>query len=122
MSETIYHRLATGNKNQDFHTALDQVSSCEVWGAVSVYGSLFPTVRAFPGPLPDGKDGIEFSTSVPPSRGSSTKTEVYWKLHEESPQVESSEDGDFARIGATIRVVRYTKEVNLKPRCEWRPK
>lgn len=121
MSDKIYHRLATGNKNQDFHTALDQVSTSEVWGALSMFGSYFPTVRAFRGPLPEGKDGIEFSTSVPPTRGSSTPTEVYWKLHDESPQVQSSDDGQFARISATIRIVRYSKESNLKPRCEWSP-
>lgn len=121
MPDNIYHRLATGGKNQDFHTALDQVSTSEIWGARSMYGSAFPTVRAFRGRLPAGKDGIEFSTSVPPTRGASTPKEVYWKLHELSPQVQSSDDGDFARIGATILIVRYTKETNLKPRCEWSP-
>jgi hypothetical protein len=121
MSNTIYHRLATGGKNQDFHTALDQVSTREIWGARSMFGSAFPTVRAFRGPLPAGKDGIEFSTPVPPTGGASTPAEVYWKLHDQSPQVQSSDDGDFARISATIRVVRYTKETNLKPRCEWSP-
>ncbi|MBZ4157065.1 hypothetical protein JYG50_25505, partial [Escherichia fergusonii] len=82
----------------------------EIWGAVSVYGNAFPTVRAFPGPLPEGKDGIEFSTSVPPTPGSSTPREVYWKLHEQSPEVGKSLDGNFARIKATIRKVRYTRE------------
>lgn len=121
MVTPIYHRLATGRANQDLHTVLDQVSSGEIWGARSLYGSAFPTVRAFRGPLPPGKDGIEFSTSVPPTRGASTPIEVYWKLHDQSPDVKPSADGDFARIGAVIRQVRYTSEVNLKPRCEWRP-
>lgn len=121
MSEYIYHRLATGGKNQDLHTALDQVSSSEIWGALSIYGNYFPTVRACPGPLPDGKDGIEFSTSVPPTRGASTPAEVHWKLHKQSPLVQSSDNGEFARISVLMRVVRYTKERSLKPRCEWKP-
>jgi hypothetical protein len=121
MPQVIYHRLATGQKNQDFHTAVAQVSCGEVWGGCATYGNHFPTVRAFRGPLPEGKDGIEFSTSVPPTPGSSTPSEIYWKLHEQSPQVGSSDDGDFARIKATIRLVRYSKEANLKPRCEWKP-
>jgi hypothetical protein len=121
MPETVYHRLATSQKNQDFHTVLDQVSSREIWGTYSMYGSGIPTVRAFRGPLPAGKDGIEFSTSIPPTPNSSTPTEVYWKLHEQSPKVLPSKDGDFARISATIRLIRYTSEASLLPRCEWSP-
>ncbi|MFA1684265.1 hypothetical protein [Achromobacter dolens] len=121
MSEEIYHRVATGSESQDLHTALDQVSTKEIWGKVSMYGSRFPTVRAMRGPLPEGKDGIQFCTSVPPTRGSSTPREVYWKLHEQSPQVLGSEDGEFARIKARILLVRYSDQKNLLPRCDWRP-
>lgn len=32
-------------------------------------GSLLPKVKAFDGPLPAGKGGIEFTTDVPPDRG-----------------------------------------------------
>lgn len=116
----IYHRKATGNENQDFYTAISQVSSGEIWGGLALYGSAFPTVRAFPGPLPEGRDGVEFETDVPPSPGS-PRSEVYWKLHASSPQVLAA-DGDFARIPVKIRKVRYAREANLKPRCEWKPK
>lgn len=120
MSIKIYHRLATGKPNQDFHTAISQVTSREIWGQRAFNGSAFACVRAFPGPLPDGKDGVEFSTSVPPTRGASTPMETYWKLHEQSPEVMSAQDGDFARIKATILRVRYSSETNLKPRNDWR--
>jgi hypothetical protein len=121
MPEIVYHRLATSQPNQDFHTALDQVWTREIWGTYSLYGSGLPTVRAFRGPLPAGKDGIEFSTSIPPTPNCSTPTEVYWKLHEQSPKVLASPNGDFARISATIRLVRYTTTASLKPRFEWSP-
>lgn len=124
MSERIFYRLATGQKNQDFYTALCQVASNEIWGGLSMYGNGFLQVRAFRGELPDGEDGVEFSTSIPPTRGCEipgVRGEVYWKLHEQSPGVLASDDGDFARISATIRKVRYTKDVHLKPRCEWSP-
>jgi hypothetical protein len=121
MPVRIYHRLATGKQNQDFHTALCQVTSGEIWGKRAFNGGGFACVRAFPGPLPEGKDGVEFSTSVPPTRGASTPKETYWKLHEQSPEVMSAQDDEFARIKATIRQVRYSSATNLKPRCEWRP-
>lgn len=121
MAEQIYHRIATGREGQDLHTALDQVVSKEIWGKVSMYGNGYPSVRALYGPLPDGEDGIEFCTSVPPTRGCSTPREAYWKLHEQSPHVHASEDGEFARIKATILRVRYSAQKTLMPRCDWRP-
>jgi hypothetical protein len=114
-----YHRRATGGKNQDFHTAIGQAIASEVWGTTSTFGNGFPTVRAFPGPLPDGADGIEFTTDVPPTPGSSTPHEVYWKLHQASPLVEEREGGSFAAIKVKILKARYTTLKSLQPRCEW---
>lgn len=95
------------------------MTSSEIWGQRAFNGTAFACVRAFPGPLPAGKDGVEFSTLVPPTRGASTPREIYWKLHDQSPGVMSAQDGDFARIKATIRRVRYSSLANIKPRCEW---
>jgi hypothetical protein len=117
-----YHRIATGNHNQDFHTVISQAMSGEIWGAVSTFGSLFPTVRAIPGALPDDKDGIEFTTAISPTKGSSTPGETYWKLHPESPHVQGRKGGEFAAIGATILKVRYRSVTSLNPRFEWSKK
>jgi hypothetical protein len=114
-----YHRVATGRPNQDFRTVISQCISSEIWGAVSTYGSLFPTVRAYPGSLPNDKDGIEFTTAIPPTKGSSPPGETYWKLHTDSPLVQGREGSDFAAIGATIVKVRYRSVTSLNPRTEW---
>jgi len=116
-----FHRQATGKLNQDFKTVVSQVGTKEIWGGKdSMYGNGFPSVRAFLGPLPDGKDGIEFQTTVLPTPGGETKTEVYWAYHKQSDWVESREGEEFAAIRVDILKVRYTKELNLQPNVEWK--
>ncbi len=117
----VFHRVATGDKNQDFRTVISQVFTSEMWGATAMYGSKFPSVRALKEELPDGVDGIEFETDVLPTPSSETPREVYWKLHSDSDWVESREGEEFACIKVVIRKVRYTKEANLKPNVEWKP-
>lgn len=84
-----------------------------------MYSSNFPTVRAFPGPLPEGRDGVEFETDVPPTKGS-PPSEKYWKLTEGCDSRIEMPLEDFASISVKIRKVRYSKQVNLQPRCEWK--
>lgn len=121
MAKRIFHRVANGNSKQDFYTVIAQVASGEIWGKRAMYGNDHPVVRAKPGPLKDGLDGIEFETDVKPTPCCETPSEVYWHLHKDSPWVESREGGDFACIAADIRKVRYASASNLQPRCEWTP-
>lgn len=119
MTKRIFHRVATGNHKQDFHTVICQVQTGEIWGKQAMYGNDHPVVRAMPGPLKDGADGIEFETDVKPTPFCETPSEVYWHLHADSPWVQSRQNGTFACIAVKIRKVRYTKAESLKPRFEW---
>lgn len=62
-----FHRLESGTQTAE--TAAKQRRSGAVWGRPN-RGSDMPSVDAYEGPLPSGKRGIEFETSVTPNRGS----------------------------------------------------
>lgn len=118
MDKPIYYRMATGGPNQDFCTVIAQVFSQEMWGARSRVGDLFPTVRAYTGHLPDGHDGIEFTTDVTPYVGSAPG-QTYWKKVDGCDSRIKEVDDDFIKIPIKVLKVRYSSSTNLKPRTEW---
>jgi hypothetical protein len=115
----VYHRVPTGRSNQNLLTAFKQTDSKQVWGGLSTYGNLYPTVRAFFGPLPDGWDGVEFETDVAPSKGCSTPREAFWKLGVGTPGVVLAADGSSAAIPVRLRKVRYTSSTSLGAGVDW---
>lgn len=66
-SVKVYHRLAS--RTQTPHDAAMQETSGEIWGRAP-RDSDIPKVKAYPGPLPPGAKGIEFTTDVEPDHGS----------------------------------------------------
>jgi hypothetical protein len=64
--ERVYHRLASPTQTEQ--ETLQQLASGEIWGRPSVWSNL-PKVKAYSGPLPHDRAGIEFRTSVPPDPG-----------------------------------------------------
>ena len=64
---TLYHRRESPTQTPD--DAARQEASGELWGQPPL-GSHIPKVKAYPGPLPAGAQGIEFVTDVPPDAGS----------------------------------------------------
>ena len=102
-----YHRLAS--PTQTGETAAKQQQSGEVWGKGSRQaggGAGIPAVKAYDGPLPDGKQGVEFTTPVAPTSGS-RPGQSNW--YQGSPGVKSVDD-DTVSIPATV-----TKNTQPKP-------
>lgn len=95
----VYHRRASPTQ-----TAADaglQQRSGELWGRPN-RGSNFPTVDAYPGPLPPGVRGIEFVTDVEPSPDSPPRVARWTR---ECPGV--TVEGDFARIPVRVTRINY---------------
>jgi hypothetical protein len=70
-----YHRLRSPTQ-----TVADdqmQVTTKRVCGRAA-WGSHIPSVKAYPGSLPVGCQGIEFTTAVRPSSGRSTPSMIKW--------------------------------------------
>jgi hypothetical protein len=65
-----YHRVKT--ETQTIGDAIKQQNSMQVFGFPPRHNnqSDIPKVKAFDGPLPEGREGIEFTTGVEPDRGS----------------------------------------------------
>lgn len=63
---STYHRFISST--QTLEDIEKQIASLEIWGrsAHNVYQSDIPKVKAFVGRLPQGKQGIEFTTDLPP--------------------------------------------------------
>lgn len=62
----VYHRLA--GPTQPPTIVLVQQRTGRIRG-YPARGRHIPKVKAYEGPLPEGKQGIEFTTDVPPDRG-----------------------------------------------------
>jgi len=60
-----FHRRESPTQTVD--NARDQETSGELWGRAPRWGGR-PQVKAFAGPLPEGKRGIEFMTDAEPDR------------------------------------------------------
>jgi hypothetical protein len=78
-----------------------QVESQEMWGKGSRHGSP-PMVKAWDGPLPEGRRGVEFYTQVPPSG-----TGLPWVPEWRGPRPGVRIEGDFAKIA--VRTTKNTQ-------------
>ncbi len=65
-SAKVYHRLASPTQTEV--DAAAQETSGEIWGHPSTWSGI-PKEKAYAGPLPPDKRGVEFWTSVPPDPG-----------------------------------------------------
>jgi hypothetical protein len=93
MEPRVYHRLES--PTQTAIDAREQAASMEIWG-YPPFGSDIPKVKAYEGPLPDGKRGIEFLTSIPPDSGA-PRGQAYW--FREKPGVRLEADRAILRVG-----------------------
>ena len=66
MPAATYHRVES--PTQTAADALSQEQTGELWG-FPARGSDIPKVKAYVGPLPSGRRGIEFTTSARPDSG-----------------------------------------------------
>jgi hypothetical protein len=90
----VYHRLAS--TTQTAADAAMQEASGEIWGRAP-RDSDIPKVKAYPGPLPPGAKGVEFTTDVEPDRGSRPSLPAW-----SGPRAGVIVEGDFAKIRVTI--------------------
>lgn len=74
-SGDVYHRLRSGT--QTISDDQMQISTGRICGKPA-WGSRFPTVKAYPGPLKPGDSGIEFTTLVALTPGRSSPSMVKW--------------------------------------------
>ena len=95
----IYHRVETPTFQTPAH-ALQQVTSQEVWGRARGNGGAFLCVKAYWGPLPAGRRGVEFTTPVPPTHANPNT--ALW-VHGYHPDILLRRKGteDFAAIRVT---------------------
>jgi len=73
--QQVYHRLENPI-SQSQQIAAQQVATGELWGRPIRGGGLIPSVKAYPGPLPSGSNGIEFTTNIPATH--LTPSTHYW--------------------------------------------
>lgn len=71
-----FHRLHSPTQTDD--VLAQQLDSGEIWGHAA-RGSDIPSVKAYTGPLPEGRAGVEFYTSAPPTPiGPGPAPQVRW--------------------------------------------
>ena len=90
----VYHRLESST--QTVAVSALQKATGEIWGTVPRYGDR-PSVKAYPGRLPKGARGIEFTTEVSPDPTDHPRI-VTWS----GPRTGVFVDGNWARIGVTM--------------------
>ncbi len=93
-----FHRLESPTQSKE--TAVLQMQSGEIWGRPARWSSI-PAVKAWRGPLPAGRRGIEFMTSITP-HVDSHPTLVRWLAT--TPGVSPQKNG-FVSIPATLTKV-----------------
>ena len=79
-----------------------QIENSEIWGraAQNVFQSDIPKVKAYVGNIPQGEQGIEFTTNVPPDPNTPPHL-AYWSGNREGVTTE----GGYARL----RVLTITR-------------
>lgn len=97
-----YHRIRS--KTQTLAHAILQQRSGELWGQPA-RGSQIPKVKAYVGPLPDDRYGIEFLADVPPDPGC-PPGHAYWSGPRDGVRVED----DYAKIRIRVTQRRYPEE------------
>ena len=95
-----FHRLQSPTQTAD--DTREQVRTGEVWGRPARHRDI-PKVKAYVGPLPPGRKGVEFRTAALPDAGSPPE-KIFWTGPRDGVRVE---DG-YAKI--TIVVVRWLLE------------
>ena len=98
----IYHRLESPTQAPE--DAAEQEATGEIWGRAA-RGSDLAKVKAYAGPLPPGRRGIEFTTDTPPDDGCPPDLPT-WRAGREGVTLE----GDYARMR-----VRVTKNRQRLP-------
>lgn len=106
-----YHRVFT--PTQDLATALKQLESKEMWGQDAMYGLM--CIRAYPGALKEGRDGIEFETDIRPSSAIPGSDSMWRAEDDESIRAEE----DFVKMGVKITLLRYTSAASLGKGAIW---
>jgi hypothetical protein len=91
----VYHRFQSAQDNAKM------VETGKVGGRPrrNIYSGGPPRVKAFIGPLPPGYSGIEFTTDIPPDRGS-PPGEALWA--EGTAGVEVLEENELVAIAVTF--------------------
>ena len=99
---SVYHRIKSPSQTDE--TCRLQVASQEIWGKPShnVYQSDIPKAKAYRGPLPDGEQGIEFTTDIPTDKGNPPSLAT-WSGTREDVRLE---DG-YAKI--PIKIIKNTQ-------------
>jgi hypothetical protein len=92
----VYHRL------QDAETSKLMIETGKVGGRAAWHSDI-PKVKAFLGPLPPDRPGIEFTTDIAPDRGCPPGF-AYWS--EGHPEVEVLEPNELVAITVTITKVQ----------------
>ena len=96
-----FHRLETSTQTPA--DAQLQIKSGEIWGK-EARGSNLPCVKAYRNQLPATEKGVEFTTPLPPQRGSGSPIEARW-YYGFTPGVVLKQDSnnvDYAVIPAKI--------------------
>jgi hypothetical protein len=94
----VYHRVETSTQTADI--ARLQRKTNEIWGKTARYSNN-PSVKAYIGPLPDGANGIEFTTDIPPDPDQPPSI-VEWT----GPRKGVIVDGDIAKIKVVVTKIR----------------
>lgn len=94
-----FHRLRNATTQSD-DVADSQQRSQEIWGLAARWSNL-RAVKAYCGLLPDGAEGIEFMTAVPPTRHGPYNAFCY----------EGSSGVSVNRDGFAVIKIRITKRV-----------
>jgi hypothetical protein len=97
----VYHRRKS--PTQTYRVAQRQIESGELWGRAPRYG-IIPAVKAYDGPLPEGVEGIEFTTEVLPDPGCAPGLPT-WRGPRPGVRVQ---DG-WAKIQVAVTRVRYSE-------------
>ena len=89
----VYHRYITPTQT-DADIEM-QIESLEIWGkaAQNVYQSDIPKVKAYVGKIPSRREGIEFTTDIPPDPNTPPHL-AYWSG--DRPGVRT--EGDYAKL------------------------
>lgn len=98
MPVPVYHRVQSTSQTRD--DADLQRASGELWGGIP-FGGAWPKAQAYVGSLPDGTDGIEFSTEVEPDHGCPPG-----RAHWSGPRPGVVVEGGYAKIAIKILKVR----------------
>jgi hypothetical protein len=89
-----YYRLESPTQTEE--KSCEQETSGELWGR-GAFGSPYPAVKAYGGPLPRGKKGVEFTTEVKPDPRSFPGVPL-WSGKRKGVRIE----GEFAKIQVVI--------------------